>query len=381
MANRIKHLSDLPEWYGLDKYEKAKSLDPAGWYEQLLARKRLLIAGGLDHKKSLDGPPKTTLEVLEAELLTLVRTTPIIKLSRNDPLRAFIYSLTGKTLLSGGPSYTRGIDLTTVRSFYRTERLIQREKRDYARKYFSRYETDEWLYPEKYRPMDWMDGPIDAISRKYIFSLSVNVELNLLVPDNVLEEHFRELLQDIRTSLAEFGPQIENKQRLNFELWQNYGVLPYLDLKIWESETGIKIPNRVMADAIFPVSQGGEETVRKTTAKMAKSLLTQEHLETLAAVAAQHIIKERKPGRPARPAGKLNGSRRNRLLGKKKRNERTVRPFRKKNSNKLSLELYSFAGHDNEPYPEFTGSFGDISCKSNKTILCFPLPKLLHTSA
>ncbi|WP_206073443.1 DUF6387 family protein, partial [Pseudomonas viridiflava] len=32
--------------------------------------------------------------------------------------------------------------------------------------------------------------------------------------------------------------------------WVRYGLLPYLDLLIWEMETGTDIPDRVMAAAI-----------------------------------------------------------------------------------------------------------------------------------
>ena len=49
-----------------------------------------------------------------------------------------------------------------------------------------------------------------------------------------------------------------------------------------------------MADAIFLPGEGGEEVVRKTTAKLARELLTLKHLETLAALAAQEIA-ERNP--------------------------------------------------------------------------------------
>ena len=142
-----------------------------------------------------------------------------------------------------------------------------------------------------------MDQPLDAFSRRW--NSSANVRVNLLLPDNVLLEHFKELLKDIRAVLASAGPPIENKQRPNFGLWQSLGILPYLDLRLWELEAGIKIPNRVVADAIFPRGQGGEETVRKTTTKIAKSLLADEHLETLAAIAAQQIIERKQTAKDA----------------------------------------------------------------------------------
>ena len=53
---------------------------------------------------------------------------------------------------------------------------------------------------------------------------------------------------------------------------------------------GKKIPNRVVADAIFRLGEGGEEVVRKTTQKLASLVLTDSHLQLLASIAAQEIV-------------------------------------------------------------------------------------------
>lgn len=93
----------------------------------------------------------------------------------------------------------------------------------------------------------------------------------------------------IRSSLKEAGIYIDNKLRPDFVGWAKFGILPYLDLNAWAEIEGVKIPNRVMADAIFPVGEGGEEVVRKTTQKIAYEILTESHLNKLAALAAQEI--------------------------------------------------------------------------------------------
>ena len=38
MPKRIKNVSELPNWFQLKKYDKAKALDTTGWYEQLSVR-------------------------------------------------------------------------------------------------------------------------------------------------------------------------------------------------------------------------------------------------------------------------------------------------------------------------------------------------------
>ena len=68
-----------------------------------------------------------------------------------------------------------------------------------------------------------------------------------------------------------------------------FGLLPYLDLHIWKKETGIKIPNRVTADAIFLPGEGGEEVVRKTTHKIAQEVMSNRYLNMLAAIAVEEV--------------------------------------------------------------------------------------------
>ena len=41
MTSRIKHVSELPEWFHLDKYKKAIKLDAAGWHAQLALRGKI----------------------------------------------------------------------------------------------------------------------------------------------------------------------------------------------------------------------------------------------------------------------------------------------------------------------------------------------------
>lgn len=105
---------------------------------------------------------------------------------------------------------------------------------------------------------------------------------------------FERLLNDLRSTLRRKSIVTKNWRKPDFADWNRFGVLPYLDLRIWGQETGTRISNRVMADAIFLPGEGGEEVVRKTTAKLARELLTLKHLETLAALAAQEIA-ERNP--------------------------------------------------------------------------------------
>lgn len=292
MAKRIKHVSDLPQWFNLEKYKASSALDSSGWYEQLSVRRDLIGLIGSPRWESwqANGPPKTGRQTMRA--LALVRDMPIVDVAKNDLLRAYFYGGAMQELKTCDLRYSFGVHLTTVRNLYLTEGHIERDKRTHARGFFAQIFNDEnsLAYPLVYKHVDWIDEPVDNIG--YSGGFAVNLRVNMLLPDKVLVEQFKRVLNELRSPLQRAGISIANTQKPDFSDWVRFGVLPYLDLQIWQREVGVKIPNRVMADAIFLPGEGGEEVVRKTTAKFAKELLTRKHLETLAALAA-HEIAER----------------------------------------------------------------------------------------
>jgi len=106
------------------------------------------------------------------------------------------------------------------------------------------------------------------------------INVNLDFSDDILIDQFKKWLSAIRMEVnIHTKPKAIKQSDLN--LWTLYGVLPYLDLKIWERETTLSIPNRVMADAIYSTGVGGEETVRKTTAPLVEHLLSEKALKQL----------------------------------------------------------------------------------------------------
>ncbi len=298
MAKLIKHVSELPKWFSLEKYETAKSLDAAGWYEQLSARRDMITLIGSPRWNGWNPNdlPKTATYLIK--VLELVRAMPILNIADNTILAAYFFGGAMRELKSKDLRYSFGVHLTTVRNLYLTENNIEEDKRAHARGFFEQVFSDDFLDFEKpltklkYKCEDWIDEPVDGIVKNINFNL--NVTVNMLLPDKVLIEQFKQLLQQNRNQLTRVGCVIENTEKPNFSAWCEHGVLPYLDLQMWQRETGMKIPNRVMADAIFPPGEGGEEKIRKTTKELAVNLLTRNHLETLAALAAQEIAEQNK---------------------------------------------------------------------------------------
>ncbi len=285
MAKQIRRVGDLPEWFNLAKYAAAECLDVAGWYEQLSVRRDLHTLIGSPHSKSeLEVITRSQMRILEH-----IRATPIVDVAGDEMMRIYFYSGAMHELKSQQPFYALGVHLSSVRNLYLTERNIEREKRDYARNFFAQFD-DDFEKPLKFSCTDWIDEPVDAFSE--LSGWELNVRVNMLLPDKVLIEQFERLLKDRRTPLHSAGIQSESSRKPDLQGWHRFGVLPYLDLKIWEREMNVSIPNRVMADAIFPAGEGGEEVVRKTTAKLAEDLMTRKRLEVLASIAAYEIAEQ-----------------------------------------------------------------------------------------
>jgi hypothetical protein len=285
MQKKVRRATDLPRWFDLKNYSQAAPLDAEGWYEQLMVRKWLFKM--MDWRDEDEKP----LNDRELEMLSFIRATPIVDVTATLTMKVSFYDGVMHELRTENPIYSLGVRLSTVRDFYSFEQRIEPEKREYAHSFFSQWEDRDWLNGSgevKFPCTDWIDGPIDDISNASASAMNMRVDLGL--PDKVLIEQFKTLLQSLRKPLAEGGCDFAPTRRLNFADWVTFGVLPFIDLKIWERETGSKIPNRVMADAIFPAGEGGEEVVRKTTSKIAKELLADESLKLLAAAAGQKIM-------------------------------------------------------------------------------------------
>lgn len=282
MSRRIRRVSDLPDWFDRAKYDQAASLDAAGWYEQLYVRhtvSRMIKWNWPSSKWFLSA-------------LGTIRKNPIVDVLESEETSLYFFGGALRELKNNNNKPTRspGVRLATVRDLYLIEGNIDRPEREYARKFFAQIfddSRDSWLQPLRYKTQDWMDEPVDAKSSS---DSSITVIANLSLPDRVLIEEFERILNGLRESMARGGGQpLPSPRKPNFSSWIEFGVLPYLDLFDWATENGVSIPRRVMADAIFSAGEGGEEVVRKTTAPLAKELLSERFLDLLASMAAREI--------------------------------------------------------------------------------------------
>ena len=91
-------------------------------------------------------------------------------------------------------------------------------------------------------------------------------------PDELLIANFKQYISHARQKgIVPYDK--ESFTQTNFNQWAQLQVLAYADLSIWAKLTNIIIPCRVMANALYPTGERGEETVRKTLKPLVKKLL------------------------------------------------------------------------------------------------------------
>lgn len=264
----INDISELPKWFSPTKYESGRNLDALGWYWQFQARITLSFAvtwrAPIDFLAANPGSKQAQREELANDLLTQLRESPII--DSLDPV--FIAKFVESDFL---PSPEPGVRLPSTRDLvdhlYAVDEISRLQILTALTNPNNGPLKDE-LRPHKYAPSS---QPNQTLFR-----------INLDLPDSVLIKSFTTLLAEFRSNDTN-GLNSTRYREPDYSDWIRIGILPYLDLSIWAAEHDIDIPRRIRAQAIFPDSENeitskGEDTLRKTTEKLAHRLFYDDHL-------------------------------------------------------------------------------------------------------
>ncbi|MCB9976925.1 MAG: hypothetical protein H6858_04920 [Rhodospirillales bacterium] len=300
----IRNVQDLPDWFDLKKYQGAKNLDAAGWYEILLQRQCHFF---WFEKKGAEEYKRRDYEGNNYYYDALLQ-------SRNDPL-SHLSDNTQILLIGGGQLYSlkndkkdfstfsHAISPLTIRRLYQKEHGLKKQTRTRIRKWFDKIfdEIGSIELNDNFRAeCDWassfIDDPIfEAFEKEGVQNERRRehdcVYVDLTVPDKILIQQFTDYLHQVRRRYTDIKPA--NRYKVpEYKKWVEYGLLPYLDLKLWEIENNFSVPYRVLADAIFPDGNKGEEMIRKTTAKIARQVMQGDYINFLSTIAAQEIAEK-----------------------------------------------------------------------------------------
>jgi hypothetical protein len=247
---KIESVRDLPEWFDIEKYNGCESFRAADWYQALFFRFSLF-----QYMECIDHPEIG--ESIKRDLFS-VRANPLNLLSLvNAPFSNLKFMPPVSTLTFG-----------RLLEQCRIERVVDRVSS--ARRELFASDLMRHNIPTSIDEMPLLLSRFEAVT------------VDLGATDSVILESFRLWLKDARSSRPEIKT---SRNKPAYGNWARYGLLPYLDLWLWEKETGDNIPDKVISSALSRNGyDAGEGNVRKTVGKWARDLM--QDLSALHALAA-----------------------------------------------------------------------------------------------
>ena len=263
---KIDRVENLPEWFDLSKYERAKSLGPVGWYLELKRRKATLSGSAYVKGKVAPNSKPADWEWHKMRTAQPIREQPLLPEGSEE---SYGFSVDVRPVSS-----MRMIDLALQAS--RDAHIDKQDGKDFGLSHRWKVIAD----PAQSLPIELADLPVQ-IDHHQASGVKTGIWVDLSASDALLKEAFSLWLREAR----EAEQTLNRKPRTPlYDRWARYGLLPYLDLLTWSMETSTHIPDRVMSAAISRYDYG-EANLRKTIAPLAAELMRDlSGLRALAAV-------------------------------------------------------------------------------------------------
>ncbi|MBF0371031.1 MAG: hypothetical protein HQL52_16400 [Magnetococcales bacterium] len=251
---QLKELSDLPEWFNLKNYKDANKLDACGWYVQFARRRgayygkvkdengnNILFQGiigwdnFIENCEDFHASSVFDLSVNESRRLAVEVVTRHMDMYETDFIEDNLRFQTGNQLDGDFvPSYDDAIETFRSGGFH-----------------------------------SYLNGPESLFPALEIAIVDVEA------PDEQIISDFEVWLERARKRKG-CNPRKRFFTKSDFSRWVDAQTLPYLDLRQWANMNNVKIPNRLMGDAILGSGNVGDtaERIRKTTKKIAHEMIS-----------------------------------------------------------------------------------------------------------
>jgi hypothetical protein len=287
-SNRVKPtrsllIKQLPNWFHFRNYRGTAKLDALGWWQQIKIR-RICVAYLSAVKKDLDlvsALPDWDQAVKDA--LAGLRSRPVC-----DPL-SYPFNTKPFSGLEGAhasvPIRSATLqDISEIRSnmlrHLSTEQLREMQE----------FEGRESLWLRFHRRSGWESIRDDTWPMRAVV-------IDLSRSDSVLKQQFARYLQMSRTESP--GRPERSPHCPDLKFWATHGLLACMDLILWATEEGRRIPDSLLADAVSPDPRGDEnlppvddDMIRRTIRPLAEKMLrgqiyADSNFQQLQALAAQ----------------------------------------------------------------------------------------------
>jgi hypothetical protein len=283
----------IPEWFSLRKYCRAATLDAAGWYGQISVRR---VCGSLLRDMRDPNPIFPEKDAVVRHALTSLRAEPIGDLA-HGPFNDDAFSSCRNFTFPNVP-VVRSMtfwDFCGIDS--RIRRVLPENEVDQSHE-IARNLSSHGAVAVLYPPPEWMEADLKS---ECFWGGLIPLVIDLRFPNSLLVQHFELHLQNLRR--REPRKPETRKHSPDVGEWARLGVLPCMDLLLWEDEEQCRITNRSITDAL--ALESNDDKVRKTVRPLATALLQLPdavlpglaHLSRLQALAYQDSV-QRKEVRP-----------------------------------------------------------------------------------
>lgn len=294
-------MKEIPRWFCFARYRRSILLDAIGWYEQISVR-QVCFSQVSDMNQPDRILPEWDSPVQQA--LASLRTNPVCDLTAS-PFNHAAFSF----IRDPHSSPPAGVRSMTLRDLYRIDRSIRgtltQSQIDEAQKMASDRSV-KGIFRFSRQDPEWMTATVEE---KYFGLGYIPIMIDLNLPNSALKEHFKKHLQRLRLS-PRGNPDEARKKSPDFAEWTSFGLLACIDLLLWAEQEGVRISNRLIADALGSDENSDEvdeERVRQTIRPLGIELLnpfldsvTNKRLWDLA-LAAQSTRKTRRGTGPKKP--------------------------------------------------------------------------------
>ncbi len=264
---------EKPDWFDLEKYETVTELNSEGWVFQLRQRETCFILERLDNDFHLEKDDSRRHDFINSLLEHGVLQVP------EDFISSEIYRINWDDKLKKYNDYRELYrefmhPLTCGDAYYYGKSLLFDES------------YEQWIAEDDFANSDYGLVPIDLYMHRELGFWGdglATLVIDLGAPDNKLFEDFKEWVKAAREAY-DYKEGGSIRESILKRLCDTK-VLPYLDLMIWSNENGVKIPNHVLGEWLFPDDPADvAEKVRKVTKPLAMRATKANFLQALSGI-------------------------------------------------------------------------------------------------
>jgi hypothetical protein len=262
----------LPVWFDIEKYRQVKSFGATEWYQQLVLR---CFLDQIFAEKANDGwcekcmslledDPHVTIARLEAAYPVIHKPYVFGRVGRGGHIDFLISEMTID------PYWAEGVRPVTngeiLRAFFTMRQNIETsEKAKCGKSPFIEDSDEEWekKMREPYQGQRFGKDEYITITRN-----------DFMLPDAILIKNYADHVKANRSCSQESASPFFKNQ--DFTAWYNSGVLPSIDLYLWEIKSGQTFQWSAFVDALNNITDqpvGSEDACRKTAKVLAEKLM------------------------------------------------------------------------------------------------------------